>query len=273
MAPASGVARHGRPWRRCLSLDRARRHGELQRPAARRAIRSSCEPRERRAPCGAARSAAGAARPRTPAPRRRRKRPAIRRCPTVRRPRELREQREKNCETARERSDRYTLSRRLFRTNAAGEREYLDDAAIDEARAKAAADVATLVRLSSTADDRHAAHDVSTAAAAERAEPRRRRARRDRPTPSLDAFFIPDFCAPRMVFAVVLIAELVAVTLALARPVGRFLTELARISLFLQWLGLTSAAAALLCAAVGSRASPCRARPRCRFAADVLTRR
>jgi two-component system sensor histidine kinase AlgZ len=56
-----------------------------------------------------------------------------------------------------------------------------------------------------------------------------------------DDFFIPDFCAPRMVFAVVLIAELLAVTLTLARPTVPFLTELARISLFLQWLGLTSA--------------------------------
>ena len=62
---------------------------------------------------------------------------------------------------------------------------------------------------------------------------------------SLDAFFIPDFCATRMVFAVVLIAELVALTLALARPDALFLNELARISLFLQWVGLTSAS--LLC--------------------------
>lgn len=54
---------------------------------------------------------------------------------------ELREQRQKNCEIARERLDRYTLSRRLFRTNDAGEREYLDDAAVAEARAKATADV------------------------------------------------------------------------------------------------------------------------------------
>jgi len=61
----------------------------------------------------------------------------------------------------------------------------------------------------------------------------------------LDEFYVPDFCATRMVFAVVLIAELVAVTLALARPDAPFLTELARISMFLQWLGLTNAA--LLC--------------------------
>jgi two-component system sensor histidine kinase AlgZ len=62
---------------------------------------------------------------------------------------------------------------------------------------------------------------------------------------SLDAFFLPDFCAPRMVFAVVLVGELVAVTLALARPDVSFLSELARISMFLQWVGLTSAG--LLC--------------------------
>ena len=53
----------------------------------------------------------------------------------------LREQRAKNCGIARERQERYSLSRRLFRTNAAGEREYLDDAAVAEARTKAAADV------------------------------------------------------------------------------------------------------------------------------------
>jgi two-component system sensor histidine kinase AlgZ len=60
-----------------------------------------------------------------------------------------------------------------------------------------------------------------------------------------DDFFLPDFCATRMVFAVVLVAELIALTLALARSTAPFLTELARISLFLQWLCLTSAA--LLC--------------------------
>jgi hypothetical protein len=54
---------------------------------------------------------------------------------------QLRAERQKNCEIARETQERYTLSRRLFRTNAVGEREYLDDAAVAEARAKAAADV------------------------------------------------------------------------------------------------------------------------------------
>ena len=54
---------------------------------------------------------------------------------------QLRAERQKNCENAKEVQQRYTLSRRLYRTNAVGEREYLDDAAVAEARAKAAADV------------------------------------------------------------------------------------------------------------------------------------
>jgi two-component system sensor histidine kinase AlgZ len=45
-----------------------------------------------------------------------------------------------------------------------------------------------------------------------------------------------------MVFAVVLLAELVALTLTLARPAAAFLNELGRVSMFLQWLALTSAA-------------------------------
>ncbi len=69
--------------------------------------------------------------------------------------------------------------------------------------------------------------------------------RPERIDPRSDDFFIPDFCATRMVFAVVMIAELLAVTVSLARPTAQFLNELARISLFLQWLALTSAA--LLC--------------------------
>jgi two-component system sensor histidine kinase AlgZ len=80
--------------------------------------------------------------------------------------------------------------------------------------------------------------------------PPRASAAADAPRPreaerALDTFFIPDLCAPRMVLAVVLVAELVALTLALARSDAPFLTELARMSLFLQWLGLTNAA--LLC--------------------------
>jgi len=46
-----------------------------------------------------------------------------------------------NCTIARERLERYAISRRLFRELPDGEREYLSDAEIDEARAGAAADV------------------------------------------------------------------------------------------------------------------------------------
>ncbi len=54
---------------------------------------------------------------------------------------QLQAERQKNCEIAREREQRYDVSRRLFRTNDKGEREYLDDKQVAEARAKAAADV------------------------------------------------------------------------------------------------------------------------------------
>ncbi len=63
-------------------------------------------------------------------------------------------------------------------------------------------------------------------------------------------YFLPDFCAPRMVLAIVLIAELLALMLALSRDTaGLFLTELARISVFAQWAALTSAA--VLCSSAG----------------------
>lgn len=64
---------------------------------------------------------------------------------------------------------------------------------------------------------------------------------------STERFFLPNFCEPRMVLAVVLLSELLALTFSLIRPAeASFLVELARISLLLQWLGMTSAA--LLCA-------------------------
>jgi two-component system sensor histidine kinase AlgZ len=74
-----------------------------------------------------------------------------------------------------------------------------------------------------------------------------REARLTRPleAPSQD-FFLPDFCHPRMVLGVVLISELLALVLALARPnSAAFFTDLARLSLFAQWLGLSGAG--LLC--------------------------
>jgi hypothetical protein len=61
----------------------------------------------------------------------------------VQTPAEKEAERAKNCATARERQTRYDQSHRLYKPGANGEREYLNSAEIDEARAKAAADVAT----------------------------------------------------------------------------------------------------------------------------------
>ena len=46
-------------------------------------------------------------------------------------------EREQACANARTRLESYLQSRRLYRTNASGEREYLDDSAREEARRKA----------------------------------------------------------------------------------------------------------------------------------------
>ena len=51
------------------------------------------------------------------------------------------EQRARNCEIATERMERYSVSQRLYRTLPDGEREYLNDAETDDARARAAAEV------------------------------------------------------------------------------------------------------------------------------------
>jgi two-component system sensor histidine kinase AlgZ len=65
------------------------------------------------------------------------------------------------------------------------------------------------------------------------------------------AFYLPDFCRPRSVLAVILIAALVALLFTLARHgiTATFWTELAQISLFLLWAALGTAAA--WCAARG----------------------
>jgi hypothetical protein len=52
------------------------------------------------------------------------------------------EDRERNCSLARDRNTRYENSRRLYRELPDGEREYLDDAEIDAAKARAREDVA-----------------------------------------------------------------------------------------------------------------------------------
>jgi two-component system sensor histidine kinase AlgZ len=63
-----------------------------------------------------------------------------------------------------------------------------------------------------------------------------------------DALYLPDFCTSRATLATVLIVELTALVLTLARQSATidFWTDLARTSMFLLWIGLTCAA--LLCA-------------------------
>ncbi len=61
-----------------------------------------------------------------------------------------------------------------------------------------------------------------------------------------DSFYLPDFCASRAAAAVVVIVELTAIVLSIARSGAvDFWSELARTSLFLLWIGLVCAA--LLC--------------------------
>ena len=64
-------------------------------------------------------------------------------------------------------------------------------------------------------------------------------------------FYLPDFCRPRSVLAVILIAALVAILYTLARHgiSASFWTDLAKISLFLLWVALGTAA--VWCAARG----------------------
>jgi two-component system sensor histidine kinase AlgZ len=63
-----------------------------------------------------------------------------------------------------------------------------------------------------------------------------------------DALYLPDFCTSRATLATVLIVELTALVLTLARQNAAidFWTDLARTSMFLLWIGL--AGSALLCA-------------------------
>jgi two-component system sensor histidine kinase AlgZ len=64
--------------------------------------------------------------------------------------------------------------------------------------------------------------------------------------PAPDAqFYLPNLCEPRMVLVIVLIAELVAVLLAIARVsvTDALLPDLGRTSLFMLWIALGSAAA------------------------------
>jgi len=68
-------------------------------------------------------------------------------------------------------------------------------------------------------------------------------------TPREEAFFLPNFCDVRLVFAVVVIAELFAFVLTLVSSgiLENPWSDLGLISLFLQWISLTSAAVLCLC--------------------------
>jgi len=63
----------------------------------------------------------------------------------------------------------------------------------------------------------------------------------------LSQAYLPDFCSAATIFAIILVAELVAIVLTLAAHSipGNFLTELAKMSMYIQWLALLGAA--LLC--------------------------
>jgi hypothetical protein len=56
---------------------------------------------------------------------------------------ELAAEKAKNCQIAKERQEKYSISHRLYRDLGNGEREYMSDADIDKARSQAAADVTT----------------------------------------------------------------------------------------------------------------------------------
>ena len=61
--------------------------------------------------------------------------------------------------------------------------------------------------------------------------------------------FLPDFCTTRIVFVVVLLAELLAIILTLGRmpDTSNTLNDLAMYSLFVQWIALTSVAVLCIC--------------------------
>lgn len=68
-------------------------------------------------------------------------------------------------------------------------------------------------------------------------------------TDSQQASFLPDFCGTRIVFVVVLVAELLAIVLTLAQPpyVTERLFELGMYSLFIQWIALCCVGCLCLC--------------------------
>ena len=81
------------------------------------------------------------------------------------------------------------------------------------------------------------------------------------PSAKADSFFLPDFCSVRMVFAVVVISELLAIVLTLSplHSSSNRWNDLSIISLFVQWVGLTSAGVLCLMRPVLARMSKTRA--------------
>lgn len=69
------------------------------------------------------------------------------------------------------------------------------------------------------------------------------------PKPRTESGFLPDFCANQVVFGMVLLGELFALILALTEidNLTAFWNQLALVSLFVQWVALTAAAALCLC--------------------------
>jgi hypothetical protein len=99
--------------------------------------RPAAPPIQTRAQREAAAAQANAAQPQPAAPANSQPPPAP---PTAE---ELAEQRTKNCGIARERAAKYDVAHKLYREGANGEREYLSDAEMIQAKVKAAQDVAT----------------------------------------------------------------------------------------------------------------------------------
>ncbi len=223
-------------------------------------MRSSCWPRRARAP-GATTPAAGKRRRGARARPRRPPHPTLPDGPSAAK---LREERQKNCEIARETVETATPCR-----DACSAR--MPPASANTSTTRRSPQPAPRQRrMSKTGAVENAAADRTPRTTL--MPPPRPSAAADAPTAAkaesaLDAFFIPDFCAPRMVLAVVLIAELRRAD-ADARAIRRPVPHGARAHLDVPAVARPhERRAALLLARAGSRGSRCR-RARGRVRAD-----
>ncbi len=73
--------------------------------------------------------------------------------------------------------------------------------------------------------------------------------------PPVDSLFLPSFCDIRLVFGVVVIAELLAFVIVLANPASAVWNRLGLVSLFVQWVALSGAAVLCLSRPVLARLS------------------